>query len=145
MAGKSSLIVLEQGLVQSQAWLSLKEAPMQIYLLFRCRCQIDTSKAARKRRLEDRVANNGEIQFTYREAKEKYGFSASRFARAVDSLVEKGFVDIAETGSGAYKATTLYAVSGRWRLYGTPAFKASSRPKPKHHPGAKFQSKSVEE
>lgn len=145
MASKSDIIVLERGMVKSKAWLSLQDTPMKAYLLFRCKCQIDTSKAARKRKLEERVANNGEIQFTYKEARDKYGFSFSRFARAVDQLVEKGFLDIAKTGSGAYRATTLYAISGRWRLYGTGAFQSARRTKPKYHPGAKFQRESSKE
>jgi len=76
------------------------------------------------------IVNNGEIVFTYREAQKKYGISSSRFRRALDELVEKGFIDIAATGMGVHKVTTYYAISERWRDYGTSEFKEAKRPKP---------------
>ena len=107
----------------------LSKTALQVYLLFRTKCVIDTHGARRcKRSLERIIVNNGEIEFTYEEAKQKYGITASRFVRAIDELVEKGFLDIAETGMGVHKVKTLYAISDRWRDYGTPSFRQVKRP-----------------
>lgn len=76
------------------------------------------------------MLNNGELVFTYIEAKQKYGMTAGRFARAIDELVEKGFLDIAETGMGLYGMPTHYGISDRWRYWGTEKFEPAKRPEP---------------
>ncbi len=131
MSGKNSLIVLEQSMIKSNVWLSLSGTSVNVYLLFRTKCRIEKRGIKRgKRDLERMISNNGEIVFTYAEAKTKYRISKNRFRRAVDELLEKGFIDIAETGMGVHKVTTLYAISERWRKFGTPDYKTVPRPKP---------------
>ena len=75
------------------------------------------------------IRNNGEIVFTYIEAKDKHGMSPSRFGRAIEELVNKGFIDITDTGMGLYKMTTFYAISERWRKYDTLDFQKVKRKK----------------
>jgi len=75
-----------------------------------------------------RLLNNGELEFTYIEAKDKYGITASRFTRSIDELVEKGFLDVTNPGGGVHKMKTLYGISERWRAYDTPGFKKIGRP-----------------
>jgi len=130
---KSGVIVLDQAMVKSRAWLSLSRTALQVYLLFRCKCQIAKRNRRSSKRSEtivSRILNNGEIVFTYEEAKQRYGITSGRFARAIDELVEKGFIEIAASGMGVHKVESWYAISERWRDYGTPAFKAVKRPKP---------------
>ncbi len=74
-------------------------------------------------------AQTREIIFTYKEAEKKYGISDSRFGKAIDELIEKGFIDIADTGMGVHKVTTLYSISDRWKLYGTKDFVKKERAK----------------
>ena len=126
---KSKVIVLEQNLVKSDAWLSLSGTAIIVYLIFRTKCQIDKlqGKPGKGRRI---ILNNGEIVFTFTEAKKKYGISRTRFRRALRELVAKGFIDIAHTGMGVHKVATWYAISERWRDYGTPGFKEVKWPKP---------------
>lgn len=134
---KGSVIVLEQSLVKSKAWLALSGAAPIVYLIFRTKCRIDKppGKPGKRRRV---ILNNGELVFTYIEAKSRYGISPSRFRRAIDELIAKGFIDIADTGMGVHKVATCYAISERWRDYGTPGFKEVKRPKPKiANPGFK--------
>ena len=84
------------------------------------------------------IINNGEIVFTYGEAKKKYGISKNRFTRALKELVAKGFIDITDTGMGVHKVTTYYAISERWWDYGTTEFKEVKWPKSKiANPGFK--------
>ena len=115
-------------MVKSEAWLSLSGAAIIVYLIFRTKCRIDKlqGKPGKRRRV---ILNNGEIVFTYSEAQKKYGISASRFRRAIDELLAKGFIDIAATGAGLYKVATWYAISDRWREYGTSEFKQATRTK----------------
>lgn len=75
------------------------------------------------------LTNNGEIQFTYLEAKEKWGILGSRFTRAIDDLIRVGLIDIAKTGCGLHKDVTLYAISDRWKKFGTDEFVEMKRPK----------------
>jgi len=128
---RGKVIVLEQQLIKSQAWLELRGYAQAVYLLFRCKCQIQKRKGrpGKKDNLSKIVANNGELVFTYNEAKKKYGITYPRFSRAIGELIEKGFIDIAATGMGVHKVTTLYAISERWQDYGTPEFKKIGRPK----------------
>ncbi|HSW01341.1 MAG TPA: hypothetical protein VLI39_14300 [Sedimentisphaerales bacterium] len=125
----SSVIVLRQDLVKSPAWLHLNGPAVQVYLLFRTKCQIGRLPGKSGKR--DRVfLNQGRIQFTYREARERWGFTPSRFRRAVDDLTVHGFIDVTASGMGVHKVVTLYAISERWRLWGTPDFVGVERPKP---------------
>lgn len=134
---KGKVIVLDRYQVESEAWLSLSGSAMKVFLLFRTKCQIDKlqGKPGKRRRV---ILNNGEIVFTYREAQKKYGISSSRFRRAIDELIAKGFIDITATGMGVYRVATFYAISERWQDYGTPGFKEFKRPKTKiTNPGFK--------
>jgi len=65
------------------------------------------------------IENNGEIVFFYTEALNKYGITKPRFQRAVDELVEKGFIDITHHGGGVKGDSSTYAISERWQDYGT--------------------------
>ncbi len=116
-------------MVKSLVWLSLSGAAKSIYLIFRTKCQIVKFKGKPGKR-GPVIINNGQIVFTYAEAKRKYSITPSRFRRALDELIEKGFIDIADTGMGVHKVTTFYAISERWRDYGTQEFKKVDRPKP---------------
>jgi DNA-binding PadR family transcriptional regulator len=128
---KGSVIVLEQLMAQSPVWLSLSGTAIKVYHLFRCKCRVakrSRRPAKRSEGLMERILNNGEIEFTYKEAEQQYGITRGRFVRAIDELIEKGFLDITEPGGGVHKLKTLYAISERWRDYGTSAFQKARRP-----------------
>jgi len=128
----SPVIFWERDLLESRAWLDLGGVAPQVYSLFRCRVQVvREGKPGRgqQRRSPYRIANNGRLVFSYQEALHKYGFTSPRFRRALEELVEKGFLDVAHAGGGTEGDATLYAISDRWRSYGTPDFKAATLPK----------------
>jgi hypothetical protein len=129
--GKSGVIVLDKLMVQSPAWLSLSGTAIIVYLLFRCKCQFAKKSKRQGKRSEglmERILNNGEIEFTYIEAKKERGITKGRFVRAIDELIVKGFLDVTEPGGGVHKLKTLYGISERWRDYGTPSFRQARRP-----------------
>ena len=118
MRRKSGNVWVERRLIASEAYRALRTATAHrvLMIFFTKRQMTDVGHRGREKWV---VTNNDEITFTYREAQVKYGISASVFRCAIDELRDKGFLDIAETGMGLYKCTNKYAVSNRWRLYGT--------------------------
>ncbi len=95
-------------------------------------------KVGRKGKEKWDICNNGEIEFTYIEAEDNYGISAGAFRDAIDELREKGFIDIAATGMGVHKVTTLYSISDRWKLYGLTEYEPP-KPRPKKPINRGFQ------
>ena len=75
------------------------------------------------------TTNNGEIVFPYKEAKKRFKIPKSSFARAIDKLMEHGFIDIAHLGGGLIGDCTKYSISNRWRNYGADNFIKKKRSK----------------
>ena len=120
-------IVIDAGLVSSKAFLNLTGIAPQVYLLFLKRRRM--VKRGRSGKEKWVVENDGEIVFPYAEAEDKFGISRPRFQRAIDQLVEHGFIDIAHPGGGMMKDVSKYAISTRWMDYGTNNFIQKHRPK----------------
>lgn len=76
----------------------------------------------------DKIANNGELSFTYQEA-EWRGIKQVRFRRALKDLHRLGFIDISRQGHGIGGEYTKYAISTRWQAYGTPEWQEIPYPK----------------
>lgn len=128
---KSGVIVLDGLMVESPVWLSLSGTAIKVYHLFRRKCRFAKRSRRQGKRSEglmERILNNGEIEFTYKEIEQQRRITAGRFTRAIDQLIEKGFLDVAEQGGGVHKLKTLYGISERWRDYGTTSFKEMHRP-----------------
>jgi len=127
----SEIIVVERALLKSGAFRSLSGTAKTVYFDFRMKCVVKSyaPKPGRKRVRE--ILNNGEIEYTYSEAeKKKPRIHRSSFMRALDSLIERGFIDVEHSGSGGKKGDkSKYAISERWRNWGTANFKEVSRPK----------------
>lgn len=122
-------LFIDKRIPTSKAFLALT-SPAAIRVLFVFFTKRQVAKLDMKRgRQQYAVTNNGEIVFTYEEAKAKLGITGSTFNRALDQLVAVGFVDIARTGMGVHKVTTLYSLPDRWVKYGTPEFKPKKRAK----------------
>jgi hypothetical protein len=133
----SKVVVLEQRLLKSKAYRSLR-TPTAYFVLGIFMTKRQPVKVGRAGKRQWDIVNNGEITFTYKEAKEKYGISYGAFRDAIDELRDKGFVDIAESGAGLYKSANLYAISDRWRLYGTQEYE-EPKPRPKGPMNRGFQ------
>lgn len=63
------------------------------------------------------------FHFTYEET-ERLGIARRTFSRALQQLVDKGFIDIVYQGGlrGSGRSNSRYRMSDRWRLYGLPGF-----------------------
>lgn len=125
MSKRSTVVVLERNLLESQAFYTLKGHAIIVLMAFMGKRQIE--KIGHRGNEKKIIRNNGKIAFTYAEAKQKYGFVPLQFTRAIDQLIEHGFIDIAERGSALGKIPTLYSISSRWQNFGKPDFLSSKR------------------
>ena len=66
--------------------------------------------------------DDGGLVFTYAEAR-AMGISTSQFLFVMNKLIEVGLVDLQKQGGMAVGDINVYAISGRWRAYGTEAFR----------------------
>jgi len=122
-------LYLPRDLLNSEGFKSLSKIATTVYLGFRMNCQVTRTKTPSGRKKEWVITNNGKIEYTYKKA-EANGITRPRFQRAIDELVEKGFIDIERQGSGGIKGyASLYAISDRWKKWGTQDFEHKSRVK----------------
>ena len=135
----SKNIWIEREMILSPAFRKLNGRAMEVLLLFLYRRQ--WSLPSRKGKWY--TTNNGEIVFPYKEAKKRFKIPKSSFARAIDKLMEHGFIEIAHLGGGLIGDCTRYSISDRWRNYDTERFVQKKRPKDKR--GFGFTAKNWEE
>jgi len=72
--------------------------------------------------------NRDRLFYTRKEAAVR-GYTEKVFSRGVDQLIEVGFLDLVEQGGGMVGHASVYALSERWKKYGTPEFVPAERPK----------------
>ena len=132
---RSHGVYMESKLFDSKAHKSLTRAEIRIYFEFLLKRRFGKCKR-KDRKQEHMIINNGEITFTYAEA-ERLGYPRPTFLRAIDKLIDVGLIDITcqgiggmVSGNGKIKGEpTLFAISERWRDYGTDSFVKKKRKK----------------
>jgi len=131
---KSTAIYIDRALIKSKAFNSISAACYRVYFRFLKKRRVKPINA-RKRKKSYIISNNGEIIFTYSEARKKLGMPSSTFMKSIDKLIEVGLIDVIHAGSGGrspdglHGDVSLYAISERWKTYGTPEFEIKTRPK----------------
>lgn len=126
---------IEKALIKSPAFLSLTRKAPHVLLLFLLKRQL--KKISGKRNSAYAIANNGEIEFSFSEAKKLYGFTEGVFNRARSQLIEHGFLRVESCG-GLCKTANKYFLAEDWRKYDTPDFKPMNRQK-RNLPSVGFQ------
>ena len=121
-AGNHTMFV-DRGMHRSKAFQKLSKSATVILFEFFFRRKLERKGS------DWIVTNNAQITFSYREAKRMFGFAPSTMARSISQLVEYGFIDIAHQGVRTSKDSSRYAVSNRWREYGTGKFIEQTRHK----------------
>jgi hypothetical protein len=118
-----SYCMLEPALIESQAFRDLSGKSAMLILIRFHQKAYKRRKNGKKRGLKNLiVTNNGEIIFTYGEAKELGIKSSQTFYRCIRELVDKGFIDIEHRGHYINSDPNRYAISERWKRYGTPQY-----------------------
>jgi hypothetical protein len=122
MKKRSTHIYVDKEVIRSEAFSSLRKgSSIMTYLDFLTKRVIKYAPSKRGKRRPD-IVNNGKIEYTYSEARKKRGFTRPRFHAALKELVEKGLIDVTHHGGGYNGEKSLYAISNRWKKYGTPEF-----------------------
>lgn len=119
--------MVDRELVLSRAFRDLGGKAAKVLMWFLAKRRMAKEKMGKREAWT--VANNGEITFTYKEAKAKHGLNPQAFSKAIEELVAKGFIDIERPGTGVGKVPTLFAISKRWQKYGTAEFESVKRKK----------------
>jgi len=134
---KWNKMFVSRSMIHSKAYFSLRTATAcRVIMLFLGKCRWEKAQIKRMRHEKEWImTNNGEIQFTYKEALEKYNITDGKFTRAIDEVIRVGLIDITKTGCGLHKDITLYAISDRWEKFGTDEFIVKKRPKRKEQFG----------
>ena len=113
---------IKRDILESDAYWHLTGAAPQVYMVFLMkRILSDKPFGKNKVRL---IANNGEITYTFKEARKNHKIPKSTFLRARDQLIKVGLIEIAEDGGCHH--TTKYSISNNWRNYPEQTFE---RPK----------------
>ncbi len=112
--------MLESSLIESDAFGALSgKWALVVLIRFHQKAYRKSTKRGKKGLNQREITNNGEIIFTYAEAKELGIKSSGIFHRVLKELVEdKGFISIAEPGNWYEKKPTKYSIVERWKKYG---------------------------
>ncbi|MBM3205924.1 hypothetical protein FJZ41_03710 [Candidatus Shapirobacteria bacterium] len=127
-------------MLHSQAYGKLNYGPaIKVLNWFheKVRYEVNRKKRGKERY---RVKNDGELDFTYREAGFR-GLTAQKFSKALRELNELGFIDIKRPGSALKGDWTIFTLSDRWKFYGTANFEEKEFPKSVHWINFGFGSK----
>ncbi len=118
---KSGGAWLPSEIIEGPAFRDLGATAIKVFLDLLLRRKMGERRVGSKRKPQWVVLNDGQIVYPYKEAQER-GISPPAFTRAIDDLVNHGFIDICESGAGLLKTPTLYGFSERWREWGTTRF-----------------------
>jgi len=114
-------------ILNSLAYESLTYGPaLKVLCWFHLKKRMEKVGGSRKRPLYE-CTNNGKISFPYEEANAR-GLSVQQFSHSLKLLQAFGFIDITHIGKAARGEYTLYALSERWRDFGTPNFNRTEFP-----------------
>ena len=127
----SDIIVVERELLKSKVFRELNGTAKIVFFDFLMKCRVRGVKAKQGRKSGRVILNNGELEYTYAEAEKKEPpILRAAFMRALDGLIQYGFIDVAHSGAGGKKGDkSLYAISERWKKWGKDDFVEASRPK----------------
>ena len=119
-------LVLSKKMLRSKAFIKLTGAAKQILLELRIRLKLDhykPSKYSRRSSEQFFESNNGKLVFRYSDIYKMFGYSTATISSAIDQLVAKGFIEIAELGCGVKRQPHKIALIKNWEKYGTDEFK----------------------
>jgi len=123
LMAKSPNFWIPRELLGSQAAAQLTGKSLHILLKFYAARQFERLPR-QQGRAAFRQTNNGSLTMTYQQV-QKDGITNRQFTHALDQNIEVGFLDVAERGAMGHP--TKYAISERWRKYGTDDFEKHER------------------
>ena len=106
---------IEREMFESRAFLSLTGFAPQLLILILAKRQFITH--GRRGRQKKVCTNCDRINITYTEFKNKYGITQPRMTRALDQLLEKGFLSIVYPGGTCRQDKAIYSLSTNWLIW----------------------------
>ena len=107
---------IEREMFESKTFISLRGFAPQLLILILGKRQFIMHK--NKSGKEKRVCTNCDsINFTYIEAKKRYGVEKKRLTRAIEQLLQKGFLRVVHQGGGYKQDKSIYALSDNWLFW----------------------------
>ena len=111
---------IDRSLPISKAGLSLTGKALPVLLILLMRRKMEKVNDRKGKMSVWRITNNGEIIFSYAEAKKKFGITDGVFRRAIECLRDKGFI---EYKAQNFKEPNKFTLLDDWKSYGTDSFK----------------------
>ena len=106
---------IEREMFESKAFLSLMGfAPQLLILILAKRLFVTHGRRGRQKRV---CTNCDKLNITYTEFNNKYGITQPRMTRAIDQLLEKGFLSIVYPGGTYRQDKAIYALSTNWVIW----------------------------
>jgi hypothetical protein len=122
---------IEHDLLNSKAFQNLRYVySVKVLLWFYEKVKVEKSKY--KRGFKRWTILKDGLTFTYEEAGAR-GVSRKQFSKALKELHSVGFIDFEKHGSGLMKDYSVYRLTDRWGLFGTPDFDEIQFPEPKSY------------
>jgi hypothetical protein len=112
---KSGGTWIEREMLESEAYLSLNGFAPQLLCLILLKRQFENH--GRKGKQKRICLNCDKLNITYTEFKSKYGVTQPRMTRAIDQLLEKGFLSIVYPGGTFRQDKAVYALSTNWIIW----------------------------
>lgn len=123
---RKNSVIYAKDMIRSKAFVKLTGAAKQMLLELYMRLRVDCLKNSRNKKESRYYAkNNGKIKLTYKEITSQFGYSTATISKAIDRLVNNGFIEIAKIGVGVKRESHEIALIKNWRQYGTPEFRAA--------------------
>jgi DNA-binding MarR family transcriptional regulator len=122
---QNDCLVLSKSMIRSKAFIGLTGAAKQILLELRMRLTLENYRPNRSSRKNEKfyAKNNGKLKLTYKSIHKQFGYSTATISKAIDRLVDNGFIEIAELGCGVQRKSHKIALIKNWEKFGTEDFK----------------------
>ena len=102
----------EREMFQSKAYHALNGWAPQMLTIFLSKRNF--GKSGRRGKEKRFCTNCTELEFSYSEAKSRFGITVPRFKRALDDLLAKGFISISYHGGTHRHDKSKYSLSNKW-------------------------------
>ena len=112
---KSGGTFITREMLESEAYLSLNGFAPQLLSLILLKRQF--AKHGRRGKEKRICLNCDKLNITYAEFKNKYGVTQPRMTRAIDQLLEKGFLSIVYPGGTFRQDKAVYALSDNYIIW----------------------------
>ena len=106
---KRHFVALDFDLLESKSWRELKPHACLAYVYI-------------KKKFNGKNSDN--LSYTYGEASKI--MQRNTYSKVINQLVDHGLIDVVRSG-GLYNRCNIFALSERWRKYGTEDFKKGRR------------------